>query len=279
MDGLVSQFQQAVQTADIGGALMQNLQAGLADATTLSTLLKTAIEKGLNTEGMDFAGLREQIGRGLDIPDEKFQELQAKINEQLAAMGIAPIKIDFKTGKGVVDNAKQTQNAWSAAAQAISNAGSALLNMENPAAKVAGIVMQAIANIALGFAQASASKATGVAGVFGWIAAVTAGLATMTATIASIKNATKGGFAEGGIVPGNSYSGDNLRTSDYGINSGELVLTRAQTNSIAAQLSDGDGRGQGRTSSSVQISSETLRIVLHNGARARGMSVGEYLNI
>ena len=279
VDGLVSQFQQAVQTADIGGALMQNLQAGLADATTLSTLLKTAIENGLNTEGMDFAGLREQIGRGLDIPDEKFQELQAKINEQLQAMGLDPINIDFKTGKNVVKTANDTNKAWQAAAQAISNAGSALLNMENPAAKVAGIVMQAIANIALGFAQASASKATGVAGVFGWIAAVTAGLATMTATIASIKNATKGGFAEGGIVPGNSYSGDNLRTSDYGINSGELVLTRAQTNSIAAQLSDGDGRGQGRTSSSVQISSETLRIVLHNGARARGMSVGEYLNI
>jgi hypothetical protein len=137
--------------------------------------------------------------------------------------------------------------------------------------------MQAIANIALGFAQASASKATGVAGVFGWIAAVTAGLATMTATIASIKNATKGGFAEGGIVPGNSYSGDNLRIGDYGINSGELVLTRAQTNSIAAQLTDGDGRNQGDVVRTI-VSAEQLRLVLRNGAGRRGRVVSEWLN-
>ena len=277
VDGLVSQFQQAVQTADIGGALMQSLQAGLADATTLSTLMKTAIENGLNTEGMDFAGLKEQIARGLDIPDEKFQELQAKINEQLAAMGIDPINIDFKTGKEVVKTANDTNKAWQAAASAIASAGSAMQNIEDPAAQVAGIVMQAIANIALGFAQAAASKATGVAGVFGWIAAVTAGLATMTATIASIKNATKGGFAEGGIVPGNSYSGDNLRTSDYGINSGELVLTRAQTNSIAAQLTDGDERNQGGVLRTI-VSAEQLRLVLRNGAGRRGRVVSEWLN-
>lgn len=283
VDALVSQFQHAVQTADIGGALMQNLQTGLSDARSLSTLLKTAIENGLNTEGMDFSGLKEQIGRGIDIPDGKFQELQAKINEQLAEMGIDPIEIDFKTGdikasvQGVEKTALSTADAWKSAAQAISNAGSAMQNIEDPSAQVAGIVMQAIANIALGFAQASAQDSK--LGVWGWIIAATAGLATMTATIASIKSATKGGFAEGGIVPGNSYSGDNMRISDYGINSGELVLTRAQTNSIAAQLTDGDGRRQGMTSSIVQISSENLRILLHNGARARGLSVGEYLNL
>lgn len=278
--GLMSQFQQAVQTADIGGALMQSLQAGLADATSLSTLLKTAIENGLNTEGMDFAGLKEQIGRGLDIPDEKFQELQAKINEQLQAMGLDPININFKTGeigKEVVKTANDTNKAWQAAAQAISNAGSAMQNIEDPAAQVAGIVMQAIANIALGFAQAAASPATGAAGVFGWIAAATAGVATMTATIAQIKSATKGGFASGGIVPGNSFSGDNLRTADYGINSGELVLTRAQTNSLAAQLTDGDGGSQGGVLRAV-VSAEQLRLVLRNGAGRRGLVVSEWLN-
>lgn len=269
-------------------SLKEKIATSLADAaaqvdeTTISTLMRTVIANGIDGLDLDFSSLQEMMAEGLDIPDEKFQELQAKINEQLQAMGLEPINIDFKTGeigKEVVKTANDTNKAWQAAANAISSAGSAMQNMEDPAAKVSGIVMQAIANIALGFAQATASPATGAAGVFGWIAAATAGLATMTATIAQIKSATKGGFADGGIVPGNSYSGDNLRISDYGINSGELVLDRAQTNSIAAQLTDGDGRGQGRTSSSVQISSETLRIVLHNGARARGMSVGEYLNI
>jgi hypothetical protein len=40
-------------------------------------------------------------------------------------------------------------------------------------------------------------------------------------------------------VPGNSFSGDNLHTSDYGINSGELILNRAQQNTIASQLQGG----------------------------------------
>ena len=61
----------------------------------------------------------------------------------------------------------------------------------------------------------------------------------MASTIASIKSVTKGGFANGGIVPGNSFSGDNLHTSDYGINSGELILNRAQQNTIASQLQGG----------------------------------------
>lgn len=271
VDALVSQFQQAVQTADIGGALMQNLQTGLSDARSLSTLLKTAIENGLNTEGMDFSGLKEQIGRGIDIPDGKFQELQAKINEQLAEMGIDPIEIDFKTGdikasvQGVEKTALSTADAWKLAAQSINNVGSAMRNIEDPSAQVAGIVMQAIANIALGFAQAASMDSK--LGVWRWIIAVTSGLATMTATIASIKSVTKGGFAEGGIVPGNSYSGDNLRISEYGINSGELVLTRAQTNSIAAQLTDGAGMSQQRNS---YISGEQIVTVVNAYGRRTG---------
>lgn len=273
VDALVGQLQQAVQTADIGGALMQNLQTGLADARSLSTLLKTAIENGLNTEGMDFSGLKEQIGHGIDIPDGKFEELQAKINEKLAEMGIDPIEINFKTGdikasvQGVEKTALSTADAWKSAAQAISNAGSAMQNIEDPSAQVAGIVMQAIANIALGFAQASAQDSK--LGVWRWIIAATAGLATMTATIASIKSATKGGFAEGGIVPGNSYSGDNMRISEYGINSGELVLTRAQTNSIAAQLTDGDGRSSGGMRETY-VRGETIYMALTNYMRRSG---------
>ena len=63
------------------------------------------------------------------------------------------------------------------------------------------------------------------------------------------------GFSHGGIVkaangmlvPGNSFSGDNLRmpimggNGWVGINSGELILSRSQQDSIAAQLQDGGG--------------------------------------
>jgi len=264
---------------------MKELQAQLAAYKQQLASATNVIDSGEAQRGIEQTQKRIDaqplaIRAGLDV--DSVVEVQDNFDSLLADMraNIKPLEIGVNTagsGKGVVKTAQATADAWKNAAQAITNAGSAMQNMEDPAAQVAGIVMQAIANIALGFAQASASKATGVAGVFGWIAAVTAGLATMTATIASIKNATKGGFAEGGIVPGNSYSGDNLRIGDYGINSGELVLTRAQTNSIAAQLTDGDGRNQGDVVRTI-VSAEQLRLVLRNGAGRRGRVVSEWLN-
>ena len=257
-------------------ALKEKIATSLADAvaqvdeTTISTLMRTVIANGIDGLDLDFSSLQEMMAEGLDIPDEKFQELQDKINEQLQAMGLDPINIDFKTGeigKEVVKTANDTNKAWQAAANAISSAGSAMQNMEDPAAKVSGIVMQAIANIALGFAQAAASPATGAAGVFGWIAAATAGLATMTATIASIKNATKGGFASGGIVPGNSFSGDNLHTSDYGINAGELILSRSQQYAVASQL---EGVGMQGGSSQPYVNAETIFLGVNNYLRREG---------
>ena len=96
-----------------------------------------------------------------------------------------------------------------------------------------------MANIALGFATATTQAAAG--GPFAWIAATVAGIANMISAVTAIKQVTSSGkgFANGGIVPGNSFSGDNLHTSDYGINSGELILNRSQQNVIASQLQGG----------------------------------------
>ena len=90
----------------------------------------------------------------------------------------------------------------------------------------------------------------------------------MVSTIATIKSSTKGGFAEGGIVPGNSYSGDNLRISDYGINSGELILSRSQQDSIAAQLTGDDGQASG--GGVPYVTGETLFLGVSNTLRRQG---------
>lgn len=213
----------------------------IVDVTTLENLLNTALTNGLNVDMTYLSGLFESIKLDADIDDSTWDALVAEINEKLEELDLPKIKLDVTTGNitNVAKDAKKSTDAWQQAANAVNNLGGALNNLEDPSAKVAGIIMQAVANIALGFAQAAASPATGAAGVFGWIAAATAGLATMTATISSIKSVTKGGFANGGIVPGNSFSGDNLHTSDYGINSGELILNRSQQNVIASQLQGG----------------------------------------
>ena len=131
-----------------------------------------------------------------------------------------------------VEGGKEVKEAWKGAAQAASSFGSALQGLDDPAAKVAGTIAQAVANIALAFA--SADLKSGETGeTYSWIAATVAGLATMISTISAIRSATA--YAQGGVVKGNSYSGDNQWAR---LNAGEVVLTRAMTNNLASQLTD-----------------------------------------
>jgi hypothetical protein len=157
------------------------------------------------------------------------------INAKLKEMNIEPIKIDFNTG-GLSTEGKKAEKSWQSAAVAVSAVGSAIQNIEDPAAKVVGTVAQAIATVALSFAQAMAKTS----GPWEWVAFAATGLATMISTISAIHSAT--GYAKGGIVEGNSYSGDNMMFGGdglYGLNAGELVLTKAQQGVIAQDLQGG----------------------------------------
>ena len=161
--------------------------------------------------------------------------------------------------------AKGTKESWKDAAAAMESFGSALASIEDPSAKIAGLIGQAIANIALGFAQATASDSK--LGVFGWIAAIAGGMATMLSTISAIHSAT--GYAQGGIVKGNSYSGDNIPAY---LNAGETVLTAAQTNMLANNLRNG---GLGNLKLTATVSGEQIRFALNNNGRRTGK--GEYV--
>lgn len=69
--------------------------------------------------------------------------------------------------------------------------------------------------------------------VVGWITAIAA-IAAMTAAFASLPKYETGGIAGiNGVVPGASFSGDKILAR---VNSGELILNRAQQKNIASQL-------------------------------------------
>ena len=66
----------------------------------------------------------------------------------------------------------------------------------------------------------------------------------MTATIEAIHSAT--GYAQGGIIKGNSYSGDNIGgfvdgSQFVGLNAGEVVLNASQQRMVAQNLQDSGG--------------------------------------
>jgi hypothetical protein len=175
---------------------------------------------------------------------------------------------DFDPFKENMDNltkaAKQQQMAMGLASQAVSSLGSALEGMEDPGAKAAGMVMQSLASIALGFATASAQANTAGTG-WGWLAWVAAGLAAMTTAISTVHQLT--GFSEGGIVGGNSYSGDNVYAGNAMVNSGELILNRAQQNSLANEL---QGNGMQNMRLRTEVSGRNLIVVIENDLKATG---------
>lgn len=225
-------------------AELNKAYAMAGDATTRDRI-RIQIEdlkRELEMMSTPLTGLGQIVPLSVELLDTSKEKLKEDMEELRKRLGLEPIKLGVEVdgkGSGIVDAAKQTEKAWGAAANAISAIGGALQQIEDPSAKVAGIIMQAVANIALGFATATTQAAAG--GPLAWIAATVAGIANMIGAVAAIKQVTSSGkgFANGGIVPGNSFSGDNLHTSDYGINSGELILNRSQQNVIASQLQGG----------------------------------------
>jgi hypothetical protein len=175
--------------------------------------------------------------------------------------------------KKVEEQAKavqKTREAWNQTGQAIGMVGNMMSSIKDPAAQTAGAVAQAIANIALAYSQALSDDGTIKSNIWYFIAASAAAMVSMATTISQIHSAT--GYAEGGIVKGDSYSGDNLYGPGFGINAGELVLSVAQQNALANTLtrqSEGGGMMQAR------VSGENIYLALNNYLKRTGQ--GELL--
>ena len=242
-------------------------EASKVDETTLHTLIKDAIQNGINGMDLQFGTFGEQIGKGIDIPDDSWQGILDQYNALREQIGLEPIVIDFETGKidkvvREVDKLKKTINTT---ANVVGTIGQAFNAIEDPAAKVAGTVAQAIANIAMAYSDALAKDQTSKFNIWGFIAASAASMVSMATTIAQIHSQT--GYAEGGVVKGNHYSGDMLDGGSFGINAGELVLNRAQQGSLASQL---EGGGLRNLRLSAEVQGEKIVLVANRYFRRTG---------
>lgn len=121
-------------------------------------------------------------------------------------------------------------------AAGLATIGTALnqIGADGPIAKI-GAITAAIGQVVLGFATASAQAAS--LGPFGWLAFVGAGLGTVAAVITQLK-----GFADGGIVQGNSFHGDTMLAR---VNSGEMILNKQQQAALYHSLKSGGVGGGG----------------------------------
>ena len=241
-----------------------------------------------------FAGTLPDLSKSLqldNLPLAPLQQLNAELARLKELLELAPTTEAYQAGlqaiadkekeianfKGIdlSKDAKSTAKSFQEAAGAISQVGNALNSIEDPTAKILGIIAQAIASVAAGAGQAVAAKDTTSSG-WAWIGAAAAITASMVAMISQIHSAT--GYAQGGIVDGRgggfvggtAYSGDNI--GNVRLDSGELVLNRAQQSNLANAL---QSNPMGRMQLSAVVTGEQIRLVLNNNGRRTGR--GEYV--
>lgn len=158
----------------------------------------------------------------LDINSKDIAKIQSLFN--IDVTNFESVKGAFTSIQGIVD---PTAKGLAAAGASCEMLGSAMQQLgSDSAAGKAGMIMAAIGQIVLSFAQALSSCKTWV----DWLAFGISGTAQMISLIATVSK-----FATGGIVGGNQKSGDNVLVR---VNSGEMILNAAQQARLFA-IADG----------------------------------------
>ena len=222
---------------DSSGVLTKALDTMPVSATTqLESLrgmkISLPTQKDLNT----ISGITSELEyletlRGINLIND--EEL-AKIDELNAKLKLMKSNIPLTPAEKLEASGEAVAKSWTDAASCIQSVGGVLKNINDPMAQVLGMIAEAIATVALTFAKSLKGTLT----PWDWIAAAAIGTGTMISTISAIKSATSGTYANGGIVGGSSYSGDNLLV---GVNSGEVILNQAQSANVASKLTESGG--------------------------------------
>ena len=147
-----------------------------------------------------------KIRIGIDKPEETAaaaRELTQRIGDDFAAWKEEhPLQpLDMEDDEDRLAGMRKGLDKVGKTAQATGQMFGALGEaFEQPAFNIMGTIAQAVATLALTFANSLKGTVT----PWDWIAAAAAGTATLISTIASIRQATA--FAEGGIVSGPTYA-------------------------------------------------------------------------
>lgn len=183
----------------------------------------------------------QPIALRLDLPEEEvagimqtMEDLGERIRSDIKPL---KVKIDPKPLENTDKEVMSVGDHLDGVSKSFGAMGQAMQMLEDPSAKVAGIVMSAVANVAQSFSMALA----GAKDPWTWIAAAASGTAVMISTITAIKSATAGSYAEGGVVRGGAFAGDAVPIM---ANAGEVVLNAAQQQNLAGQLQPRDMGGE-----------------------------------
>ena len=202
--------------AESGQKKLDILSRALADAGQA----KAKFAKAGNTEGVQ--QMDEQINKLTEDYNKQYQALD-QLSERSQKIGDLSKAFDMMGSQ-----VGQIGGAFSALGDAL----------DDTTLKAFGIIAETIANIMLSFSQALVQAAA--MGPWAWIAFGIQGIAQVAALIAQIKNLSAGSYAEGGVIPGSSFTGDKLWAR---VNSGERVLTAKQNKRLEEIANSVSGAG------------------------------------
>jgi hypothetical protein len=261
------------------------MERGLAGADLESTA-QALKEKMLSPEGIDQTAI---------------QSFLEELNKQIEEAGGVGLKLNANTGEVTDDKDKDKGVGAKEAFGKIKELSSGLGQVASGLQQMGVQLPKGVSDV-LGVVNGAISVIQGVSSIISVfqtsaLTANTIALGALTTAVWAnvVSNAVPffagGGivpaFAQGGLIgraagglmiPGNSMSGDRLRLpvdggrGMIGVNSGELILNRAQQGNLASQL---EGGGMENLQLDTLIGAEDIRVVLNNRGRRTGR--GEYV--
>jgi hypothetical protein len=242
------------------------------DMATFSQIMTNALKGGI--DDTDLSGISEDLFRrmldGENIPDEVWDELKEYIQEQIPGLFPSAEGGSDSNGKNGGTNAEKNPLVHE------DKNGQQFVK----ANELLGGISSGMSSVVRGLEQLGVDIPDEIKGVLGGMQSISTILTGIATTVIAIQALSAANFfkpfAGGGIVgraaggmfiPGGSFSGDNLRmpvddgSSMIGVNSGELILNRAQQGVIAQELEGGAQQGG---APQVRLEGEEIWIALNN---------------
>lgn len=167
------------------------------------------------------------------------------------------LQINQKTKADIRQKEIKDQDAFFSAAISLSNSSNKTLAAIGKASALANLAIKTPEAIASSFAFGAKIGGPPLGFALGAIAATA--MAAQAAQIAGLK------FAQGGIVPGNSFSGDRISAQ---VNSGEMILNKQQQATMFNDLKNGgSGGGVIEAINSLGDRIARMNIVIHANSR------------
>ena len=231
IQGTENAIQQALQVDDIKfdfSALPEAMQEAADEAVqSLDRLAEAMAIAGQQRAKFLAAG----DTKGVEEMDKQLSKLTEDYNKQSEEVG------KYVKRSEEVNNLSDSFQSVGDSVGALGGLFSALGDSTDDAGmKTMGIIAETLATMALSFAKALKSCTTW----YEWVAFGITGMTQLVSMVSQIKQLTAGGYAEGGIIPGNSFAGDKVMAM---VNSGEMILNTHQQKNLFDMLNGITGTG------------------------------------